>query len=102
MLRRRVELQDSGEYSRTFIMIADAQALTDNFEHPEKVRSNILEVALDYLACGLFAHNFARLLDHRQLVLAHRHRSRSLPIWMRSAATSILPGICRNMKIWTP
>lgn len=52
-LRRRVELQNSGEYDRTFIMIADAQALTDNFENPEKVRQNIIEVALDYLSCGL-------------------------------------------------
>lgn len=52
-LRRRVELQNSGEYDRTFIMIADAQALTDNIENPEKVRQNIIEVALDYLACGL-------------------------------------------------
>lgn len=52
-LRRRVELQNSGEYDKTFIMIADAQALTDNFENPEKVRQNIIEVALDYLSCGL-------------------------------------------------
>lgn len=52
-LRRRVELQNSGEYDQTFIMIADAQALTDNFENPEKVRQNIIEVALDYLSCGL-------------------------------------------------
>ena len=52
-LRRRVELQNTGDFDRIYIMIADAQALTDNFEHPEKVRSNILEVALDYLACGL-------------------------------------------------
>ena len=52
-LRRRVELQNSGEYDRIFIMIADAQALTDNFENPEKVRQNIIEVALDYLSCGL-------------------------------------------------
>lgn len=52
-LRRRVELQNSGEYDRVFIMIADAQALTDNFENPEKVRQNIIEVALDYLSCGL-------------------------------------------------
>ncbi len=52
-LKRRVELQNSGEYAHIYIMIADAQALTDNFEHPEKVRDNILEVALDYLACGL-------------------------------------------------
>ncbi len=52
-LRRRVELQDSGEYSKIFIMIADAQALTDNAENPEKVRQNIIEVALDYLSAGL-------------------------------------------------
>ena len=52
-LRRRVELQNSGEYSKIFIMIADAQALTDNMENPEKVRQNIIEVALDYLSCGL-------------------------------------------------
>ena len=52
-LRGRVELQNSGEYDKIFIMIADAQALTDNFEHPEKVRENILEVALDYLSVGL-------------------------------------------------
>ncbi len=52
-LRRRVELQNSGEYDRLFIMIADAQALTDNFENPEKVRRNIMEVALDYLSVGL-------------------------------------------------
>lgn len=52
-LRRRVELQNSGEFERIFIMIADAQALTDNFDNPEKVRQNIIEVALDYLSCGL-------------------------------------------------
>ncbi len=52
-LKERVELQNSGEYDKVFIMIADAQALTDNAEHPEKVRENVLEVALDYLACGL-------------------------------------------------
>ena len=52
-LRRRVELQNSGEYSKIFIMIADAQALTDNIENPEKVLQNIIEVALDYLSCGL-------------------------------------------------
>ena len=52
-LRRRVELQNSGEFDKIFIMIADAQALTDNAGNPEKVRQNIIEVALDYLACGL-------------------------------------------------
>lgn len=52
-LRRRVELQNSGEFDKTFIMIADAQALTDNFDNPEKVRQNIIEVALDYLSVGL-------------------------------------------------
>ena len=52
-LRRRVELQNSGLYDKIFIFIADAQALTDNMENPEKVRQNVIEVALDYLACGL-------------------------------------------------
>ena len=52
-LRRRVELQNSGNYDEIYIMIADAQALTDNMDNPEKVRQNIIEVALDYLACGL-------------------------------------------------
>ncbi len=52
-LKRRVELQNSGEFDKIFIMIADAQALTDNFDNPEKVRQNIIEVALDYLSVGL-------------------------------------------------
>lgn len=52
-LKERVELQNSGQFDKVFIMIADAQALTDNAEHPEKVRENVLEVALDYLACGI-------------------------------------------------
>ena len=52
-LSERVRLQNSGLYDEIYIMIADAQALTDNAEHPEKVRQNILQVALDYLACGL-------------------------------------------------
>jgi len=52
-LRRRVELQNSGEYKKIFIFEADAQALTDNFENPEKVRQNVIEVALDYLSAGI-------------------------------------------------
>ncbi len=52
-LRRRVELQDAGDYKKMFVFIADAQALTDNMDTPEKVRQNVIEVALDYLACGL-------------------------------------------------
>ena len=52
-LRRRVELQNAGDYKKMFVFIADAQALTDNMETPEKVRQNVIEVALDYLACGL-------------------------------------------------
>ena len=52
-LRRRVELQNSGEYEKIFIMIADAQALTDNADNPEKIRQNIIEVALDYMSAGL-------------------------------------------------
>jgi len=52
-LRQRVELQDSGAFEKIFIMIADAQALTDNADNPDKVRENIIEVALDYLSCGI-------------------------------------------------
>ncbi len=52
-LKRRVELQNSGEFDKIFIMIADAQALTDNADNPDKIRENIIEVALDYLSCGL-------------------------------------------------
>lgn len=52
-LKRRVELQNSGEYDKIYIMIADAQALTDNYDNPDKIRENIVEVALDYLSCGL-------------------------------------------------
>ena len=52
-LKRRVELQNSGEYDQIFIMIADAQALTDNYDNPKKIRENIIEVALDYLSAGL-------------------------------------------------
>lgn len=52
-LKQRVELQNSGQYDKVFIMIADAQALTDNADNPEKIRENIIEVALDYLSCGL-------------------------------------------------
>ena len=52
-LKRRVELQNSGEFDKIFIMIADAQALTDNFDNPDKIRDNIIEVALDYLSVGL-------------------------------------------------
>ena len=52
-LRRRVELQNSGNFDEIYIMIADSQALTDNADNPEKVRRNILEVALDYMSVGL-------------------------------------------------
>lgn len=52
-LRRRVELQESGEYDQIYIMVADSQALTDNFNNPEKIRQNIIEVTLDYLSAGI-------------------------------------------------
>ena len=52
-LRRRVELQNSGKYDKIFIFIADAQALTDNMDNPEKIRQNIIEVALDWLSVGI-------------------------------------------------
>ena len=59
-LKERVRLQNTGEYDEIFIMIADAQALTDNADNPEKVRQNILQVALDYLACGLDPNKIGR------------------------------------------
>ena len=65
-LKERVELQNSGQFDKVFIMIADAQALTDNAEHPEKVRENVLEVALDYLACipvGFFVYPISQAAD---------------------------------------
>ena len=52
-LKNRVDLQESGEFDKIYIMIADAQALTDNFDNPSKVRDNVIEVALDYLAVGI-------------------------------------------------
>ena len=64
-LKRRVELQNSGEFDKIFIMIADAQALTDNADNPEKVRQNIIEVALDYLSCGLILQRLIFLSSHR-------------------------------------
>ena len=66
-LKRRVELQNSGDYENIFIMIADAQALTDNFDNPEKVRQNILKVALDYLSAGLDP-NISTLFIQSQIV----------------------------------
>ena len=64
-LRRRVELQNTGDFDDIFIMIADAQALTDNADNPEKVRQNIIEVALDYMACGLDRRSLLCLSSHR-------------------------------------
>ena len=61
-LKRRVELQNSGEYDKIFIMIADAQALTDNADNPAKVRSNIMEVALDYLSVGIDPAKIDRII----------------------------------------
>ena len=52
-LRRRVQLQNAGDYDKMFVFMADVQALTDNADNPEKIRQNIIEVALDYLAAGL-------------------------------------------------
>ena len=59
-LSRRVELQNTGLYDKIFIMIADAQALTDNADNPDKVRENIIEVALDYLSCGIIRNRAYR------------------------------------------
>ena len=70
-LRRRVELQNSGEFDDIYIMIADAQALTDNFDNPDKVRSNISEVALDYMSCGLDPEKSTLLVQSYILSLIH-------------------------------
>ena len=64
-LKRRVELQNTGDFDEMFVMIADAQALTDNADNPEKVRQNIIEVALDYLACGLDPEKCTRSEERR-------------------------------------
>ena len=71
-LSERVRLQNSGLYDEIYIMIADAQALTDNAEHPEKVRQNIIQVALDYLACGIGAGIIQELVQyiHYETVLS--------------------------------
>ena len=71
-LKRRVELQNSGLFDKTFIFIADAQALTDNIDTPEKVRQNVIEVALDYLACGLDPESGTVRIDI--LLYGSRHR----------------------------
>ena len=64
-LKRRVELQNSGEYDKIFIMIADAQALTDNADNPEKVRQNIIEVALDICHADWIRRNPRFSSSHR-------------------------------------
>ena len=69
-LKRRVELQNSGEYDEIYIMIADAQALTDNMENPEKVRQNIIEVALDYCHADLSLKNRLCLYNPKYLNFA--------------------------------
>ena len=66
-LRRRVELQNSGEFDKIFIMIADAQALTDNFDNPEKVRQNIIEVHWTIFPQDLTRQNRRCLFSHRYL-----------------------------------
>ena len=63
-LKRRVELQNSGEYDKIYIMIADAQALTDNWDNPEKIRQSIIEVALDYLSVGIDPDKCTILIWH--------------------------------------
>ncbi len=69
-LKRRVELQNSGEFDKIYIMIADAQALTDNAENPEKIRQNIIEVALDYLSCGLDPEKITIFIQSQVAALA--------------------------------
>ena len=74
-LKRRVELQNRNDFDEMYVMIADAQALTDNADDPEKVRQNIIEVALDYLACGLepekctmFIHRFQSSVSYPSII----------------------------------
>lgn len=69
-LQRRVELQNSGEYDKIFVMIADAQALTDNADNPEKVRQNVIEVALDYLSVGIDPEKITILIQSQVPELA--------------------------------
>lgn len=69
-LRRRVELQNKGDYDRMFVFMADVQALTDNASNPDKIRDNIVNVALDYLSAGL---------DPTKCTLYVQSRIRSLP-----------------------
>ena len=85
-LSERVKLQNSGIYDEINIMIADAQALTDNAEHPEKVRQNIMQVALDYLACSL-----ARSIYH--LTLSYGSK-KVCPLRMASALS-----LCQFFKL---
>ena len=73
-LAERVKLQNSGLYDEIYIMIADAQALTDNAEHPEKVRQNILQVSLDYLACGLDPEKSNIFIQHSGVFPHHTHQ----------------------------
>ena len=80
-LRRRVELQNEGDYDKMFVFIADVQALTDNADNPEKVRQNIIEVALDYLSVGLdpskvtiFIQSMIPELRYRESSAAQPHR----------------------------
>ena len=74
------EVFNSGDYDKVYIMIADAQALTDNAEHPEKVRQNIIQVALDYLACGLVRIKYGCVLIilwniiYMRAILSHRKK----------------------------
>ena len=82
-LKRRVELQNSGEFDKIFVMIADAQALTDNADNPEKVRQNVIEVALDYLSVGIdpakttiFIQSCADCVDFNRVAINHIHQRR--------------------------
>lgn len=74
-LRRRVQLQNEGNYDRMFVFMADVQALTDNASNPEKIRQNIIEVALDYLSAGLDPPN------------AHSTYKATSPSWQSSPLT---------------
>ena len=98
-LKERVKLQNSGEYDEIYIMIADAQALTDNAEHPEKVRQNIMNVALDYLACGIDpekCHIFIQSMVPELTELTSRETLRQVSRLVSSAIRSVRLQISRH------
>ena len=88
-LKRRVELQNAGDFKKMFVFIADAQALTDNIDNPEKVRQNVIEVALDYLAAALTPKRLQSLFKVRYPSCVNS-RSTSWTSWRWVACSATL------------